>query len=105
MSAPTHSFSVIVVLPPCEISSEDSSVRVAGAASRSPHTLTVRPAPHRGAVMPSERGGGGSVGYAARLNQDADVGESFGLVSFHNIISPKCSPRRRRPWTSLILCP
>ena len=92
MSAPTHSFSVIVVLPPCEISSEDSSVRVAGAASRSPHTLTVRPAPHRGAVMPSERGGGGSVGYAARLNQDADVGESFGLVSFHNIISLKCSP-------------
>ena len=28
--------------------------------------------------MPSERGGGGSVGYAARLNQDADVGGTLG---------------------------
>ena len=25
---------------------------------------------------------------------EISVGESFGFVSFHNIISPKCSPRR-----------
>ena len=39
------------------------------------------------------------MGYAARLNQDADVGfVSFGFVSFHNIISPKCSPRLLGVW-------